>query len=276
MGIIDVTVVRGVGWARIDHPPLHLVDRDFMGPLGAVVDRAVTDDSIHVLVFESADPDFFLMHGDVKGILRMPHVDDPVTQPNAAEALFERLRTLPKPTIGMIDGRARGGGSEFLCALDMRFAGPRTVLGQPEVPMGIIPGAGGTQFLPRLVGRARALEIILGGADVTAEEAAAIGFVNRVLPSDELRPFVTRLAERIAAWPPDAVRNAKAAIDAGLRSPDPDFVAETDAFRTLINADRHLEPMQRFLDAGGQTREAELTGIDALLDAMRADWRFSG
>lgn len=271
MGVLELRVERGVGWVTIDHPPLNLVDAGFVTALRDLLDRTEHDDAVRVLVFRSADPAFFLMHGDVVGIMGMKHLDAAVTQPNAAEALFERLRRFPKPTIGMIDGQARGGGSEFLCALDMRFAGPRTVLGQPEVPMGILPGAGGTQFLPRLVGRAHALEIILGGTDVTAEHAAAVGYVNRVLPSDALAPFVAELAERIAAWPPAAVRAAKTAVDAGLRSLDPDFVAETNEFRLLINADTHLEPMRRFLEAGGQTREGETTRMTEILDATRAD-----
>jgi enoyl-CoA hydratase/carnithine racemase len=267
--VCGLRVERGVGWVLIDHPPKHLVDGGFMAALVDVLNRAERDPAVHVLVFESADPDFFLMHGDVEGIMRMPHNPEPATSANPAEAIFERVRRFPKPTIGMIDGHARGGGSEFLSALDMRFAGPRTVLGQPEVPMGILPGAGGTQFLARLVGRARALEIILGGGDVYADEAAAIGYVNRVLPTADLRPFVTTLAERIAAWPPDAVQAAKRAIDAGIYAAEPQFVTETNEFRALINARGHMAPMQRFLDAGGQTREGETTRMDAIIDAMR-------
>ena len=267
--VCAITVERGVAWIVIHHPPKQLVDGRFMGALVGVLDHAETDDAIRVLVFESADPDFFLMHGDVEGIMRMVANPEPATEPNPAEAIYERLRRFRKPTIGMIDGQARGGGSEFLCALDMRFAGPRTVLGQPEVAMGIVPGAGGTQLLARLVGRARALEIILGGGDVTAEEAAAMGYVNRTLPSDELRPFVARLAGRIAAWPPASVEAAKRAIDAGVFAPEPDYLTETNEFRSLVNAQVHLVPMQRFLDAGGQTRVGETTRMGAIIDAMR-------
>lgn len=267
--VCELRVVRGVGWVRISHPPTNLVDGTLFGGLAAVLARVEADDDVRVVVFESADPDFFLMHGDVTGILRMAGSAEPTGAPNPAQLMHERVRRFPKPTIGMIDGHARGGGSEFLCALDMRFAGPRTVLGQPEVPMGILPGAGGTQLLPRLVGRARALEIILGGADVDAHEAAAMGYVNRVLPSDELRPFVARLAERIAAWPPDAVRRAKASVDAGLAAAEPQYGQENDALNALVHAGHHLGPMQRFLDAGGQTREGETTRMDEILDAMR-------
>lgn len=267
--VCALRVANGVGWVTIAHPPTNLVDGTLFVALAEVLGRVEADDAVRVVVFESADPDFFLMHGDVTGILRMAGSAEPTGEANPAQRMHERVRRFPKPTIGMIDGQARGGGSEFLCALDMRFAGPRTVLGQPEVPMGIVPGAGGTQLLPRLVGRARALEIILGGGDVDAHEAAAIGYVNRVLQSEELRPFVTALAERIAAWPPEAVRRAKASVDAGLAATEPQYGQENDALNALVHAGLHLGPMQRFLDAGGQTRDAETRGMDALLDAMR-------
>ena len=194
---------------RIDHPPKHLVDGAFMGALVAVLDRAERDDAVHVLVFESADPDFFMMHGDVEGIMRMPHNPNPATEPNPAEAIFERVRRFPKPTIGMIDGHARGGGSEFLSALDMRFAGPRTVLGQPEVPMGILPGAGGTQFLARLVGRARALEIIkLPDAMTEANGGRRSRFTPAVI---EGRP--------VHASPPAGIPAAHISNQAGMAVP---------------------------------------------------------
>jgi len=266
--VLRPTVVDRVAWITIDHPPTNLVDGAFFADLVRLLDLAQADDAVRVLVFESADPDYFLMHGDVQGILRMRQEATDLTEPGFAPATLDRLRTFPKPTIGMIDGQARGGGSEFLSSLDMRFAGPRTVLGQPEVPMGILPGASGTQRLPRMLGRARALEVILGGADVTGEEAERWGYVNRLLPSDELRPFVERLARRIASWPPAAVAEAKAAVDAALGPVAAGLTHESNAFFRLIATGGHVAPMQRFLAAGGQTREAELHRMEDLLDAM--------
>src|SRR5262249_31724656 len=146
-------------------------------------------------------------------------------------ALMERLRRLSKPTIGAIAGIARGGGSELLLSLDMRFAARRkTRLAQPEVALGIIPGGGGTQRLGRLIGRARPLEVVRGCADVGAEEAAAIGYVNRAIDDERLEGFVRGLAERIAAMPVEAVRLAKQAVDAALPSPEPGLLVEGDCF----------------------------------------------
>ena len=256
-----LSVDRGVGWVVINHPPKQLVDGPLIGGLigllNAVEAANEADDQVSVLVFESADPEFFLMHGDVEQILAMDAPADVPAEPNIAAATFDRCRTIGVATIAMIDGIARGGGSEFLLSLDMRFAGPRTVLGQPEVAMGIIPGASGTQRLARLVGRSRALEIVLSGNDVTAEEAAAIGYVNRVLPSDQLRAHTLQVARRIAASPRLSIAKAKQAVDAALGPVEPGLLVETQAMMACSATGQHVPLMQRFLDADGQTREVE-------------------
>ncbi len=256
-GPFSMSIDSGVGWVVIDHPPKQLVDGPFIGGLMGLLDAVEADREVGVLVFESADPEFFLMHGDVEQILAMEAQGDVPAEPNVAAATFDRCRTIEVATIGMIDGVARGGGSEFLLSLDMRFAGPRTVLGQPEVAMGIIPGASGTQRLARLVGRSRALEIILSGNDVSAEEAAAIGYVNRVLPTDELRSHTTQVARRIAVSPRLSIAKAKQAVDAALGPVEPGLLTETQAMSACSATGQHQPLMQRFLEAGGQTREVE-------------------
>ncbi len=226
------------------------------------------------MVFRSADPDFFLMHGDVHGILAIPpgeHV--PATEPNVAALLFERLHRSRLVSIGVVDGAARGGGAEFLAALDLRYGSERAVLGQPEVAMGILPGAGGTARLPHLLGRARALDVILSGRDVGAEEALRIGWLDAVHPRADLDGIVYRLATRIASMPPASVAAVKQVVDRSLESFADGLVAETDAFGALTAGGLHIVRMERFLDAGGQTREGETSDFAALVDAMteRAD-----
>ena len=269
-GPFSLRVVDGVGWVVIDHPPKQLVDGPLIGGLMGLLDAVEADEQVHVLVFESADPDFFLMHGDVEQILAMEASAEVPTEPNFAAATFDRCRTMGVATIGMIDGVARGGGSEFLLSLDMRFAGPRTVLGQPEVAMGIIPGASGTQRLARLVGRSRALEIVLSGNDVTADEGAAIGYVNRVLPSDQLRAHTAQVARRIAASPRLSIAKAKQAVDAALGPVEPGLLIETQAMMACSGTGQHVPLMQRFLEAGGQTRETERdpAAMAAVIDKM--------
>jgi enoyl-CoA hydratase/carnithine racemase len=137
--------------------------------------------------------------------------------------------------------------------------------------MGILPGAGGTARLPHLLGRGRALEVILSGRDVDADEAARIGWLDAVHPRAELAGVVRVLAERIAAMPAESVAAVKRVVDASLVSFDDGLVAETDAFGALIAAGLHTARMQRFLDAGGQTREGETARWAELLAAMDDD-----
>jgi enoyl-CoA hydratase/carnithine racemase len=267
-GPLRCEVAAGVADVVIDHPPDNLVDGPFIGALSGLLPELEADDRVRVVVFSSADPDFFLMHGDVHGILAIPpgeHV--PATEPNVAAALFERLHRSRLVSIGVLDGAARGGGAEFVAALDLRFGSERAVLGQPEVAMGILPGAGGTARLPHLLGRGRALEVILSGRDVRADEALRIGWIDAVHPRGELTDVVGALATRIAAMPPASVVAVKRVVDRSLVSFDDALVAETDAFGALTAGGLHIVPMERFLAAGGQTREAETTRWDAVLDA---------
>ena len=216
----------------------------------------------------SADPEFFVAHADVQMILDMPSGMQGVPDtPAPINVLFDRLRTCPKVSIALVRGVARGGGSELALACDVRFATPEARFGQPEVALGIIPGAGGTQRLTRLVGRARALEIVLGCGDVTGTEAAAMGYVNRVLSDTEIDDFVHGLALRIAAMSPEAVAGAKEAVDVAVGDPTAGYVAEAAAFRRALADPVARELMARFLELGGQTREVEL-GLPGLIDVL--------
>ena len=164
---------------------------------------------------------------------------------------------MPKPTIAEINGRVGGGGSELALSCDMRFASPSAIFNQPEVALGILPGGSGTVRLPRLVGRSRALEAILGCDDIDAQTAERWGWVNRVVPSEALTEFVDRLAGRIASFPAHAVVAAKArvvAVDAALTD---DLLAEGDAFNATLADARTQAAMRRFLDLGGQTPDGE-------------------
>ncbi len=268
---LRVNVVHGVAWVTIDHPPINLLDARLFGELAQLTERVEDDSDVHVVVFQSADPDFFIAHADVEMILRFPDTSaETATQPNAFVQLMERIRRMPKISIGMLAGIARGGGSEFLLSLDMRFAGrTKARLSQPEVALGIIPGGGGTQRLAQLVGRARALEIVLGCGDVDAEEAASIGYVNKVFADGDLLPFVRDLAERIATLSPCAVRLTKEAVDAAGPAPTPGLVTETNFFNQVVAMPEARTSMEAFLQAGGQTREMELRLGSRIADLSR-------
>ena len=172
------------------------------------------DDDVRVLVLQSADPDFFIAHGDVATILTMPVAEEPVRPSDTPgiHGVIDKLRTIPKVTIAKIEGFTRGGaGSEVSLACDMRFAalGKAVCSDSRRWGSGIPPGAGGVVRLVKLVGRARASEIVFGGDDFSAVEAERIGWINRALPPDELGPCVDALARRIARFPLHAIADIK-------------------------------------------------------------------
>ena len=263
-------LTAGVAEVVIDHPPTNLVDGAFVGALRDLLDALEHDAAARVLVFSSADPDFFLMHGDVHGILAIPPGAPPrATGPNVAAALFERLHRSHLVSIAAVDGAARGGGAEFLAAVDLRFGSERAVLGQPEVAMGILPGAGGTARLPHLLGRSRALEVILTGRDVGAEEAVRIGWLDRAFPHEALGHEARSVAHHVAAMPSASIAAVKRVVGTTSSSFEQALVEETDAFGALTAAGEHVAPMQRFLQSGGQTREGETTRWDEIMRATR-------
>ena len=183
--------------------------------------------------------------------------------------MCETFRTMPKATVAVIEGRVGGGGSELALACDMRFAlRGQAVFNQPEVALGILPGGGGTVHLSRLLGRSRALEVVLGCDDVSADQAEAWGWVNRSLDAEALWPHVNRLAARIAAFPPHAVAAAKASVLRAAPEVPAQLRAEAAAFQgTLGHADTRAA-MQRFMAEGGQTPEGEAR-LGALVAQLR-------
>ena len=262
---LHVTDASGVATVTIDHAPMNLLDAAMMVDLVNLEAALRVDDNVRVVVFRSADPEFFIAHADLELIRGLPRTPQPEpSELGFFHALLERIRTLPQLTLAEIDGIARGGGSEFALSLDLRFASERSTFAQPEVALGIIPGGGGTQRLGRFAGRARALEIALGCDDFDAATAAQYGWINRALPTGALRPFVDRLAERVASYPPHAVRAAKRAVDAAADSFKPGLLAEQREWNTTMTDPSLDARFDAALAAGAQTRAGELD-LDATL-----------
>lgn len=256
---LRVDVDEGVAFVTLDHPPVNLLDATLIGSLWELAGELADDEAVRAVVVRSADPEFFIAHADLVLIQTLPR--DRRDRPKNLEfihAFMERWRTLPQVTIAQLEGRARGGGSEFALSLDLRFGAiGRAVLSQPEVAVGILPGGSGSQRLPRLMGRGRALEVVLGCEDFEAELAERYGWINRALPADELGPFVERLARRIAAFPPEAVRLAKRAVDSAGGSLQDGLLDEAHYFNLTL-ADPELDArMEGALAFGAQTREGE-------------------
>jgi enoyl-CoA hydratase/carnithine racemase len=258
---IRVHCDAGVAFATFDSPPLNLLGGELLAELAALLGDVERDTEVKVLVLRSADPDFFIAHGDVEIILRAPQrAGPPPVELPFTHRTLDRLRSIPKVTIAQIEGMARGGGSEVALACDLRFAAlGKAVFGQPEVALGILPGAGGTYRLTRLLGRARACEVILGCDDFSAAEAERLGWINRALPPAELGAYVERLARRIASFPAVALAEAKRAIDAASHDVAAGLLAEQTAFERLMAdpASQRIGRMRRFLELGCQTRSGE-------------------
>lgn len=266
--VLQVEQDGGVVTVTIDAPPLNLVGVELVVSLLGWLPRAESDESVRVVVFRSADPDFFVMHGDVHHLVdAVPDPSEVVSEPNLAQVLFERLHRAPFFTIGVLDGVARGGGCELLSALDLRIGSFRSVIGQPEAALGILPGAGGTVRWTRLVGRSRALELILTGRDIPAEEALALGWLDALLPAQHLEEHATDLARRVARLPRATIVAVKEVVDAVLDGTSDPLTVENAAMARLMATGGHRAPMRRFLAAGGQTREGERGDIRSLLDA---------
>ncbi len=247
-------------WATIDNPPINLITRELLVDLLRFSERAAADPNSTVVVIQSANPDFFIAHFDVTLLQREPGKAPPrPTELNAFDEMIERFRTMPKATICKIAGRVGGGGSELAMGCDMRFAAlGRAVMNQMEVPIGIIPGGGGTQRLPGLVGHSRAAELILGGLDLDAVTGEAWGYFNRALPPEDLDAYVDGLARRVASFDPDAVRGAKHSLLRAQVEPTDGLIDETHIFNTLQASDSAQQLLQRFLELGGQTPAGEL------------------
>lgn len=257
---IDVQRDGPLVTATVNNPPINLITMALFGELARLAEELEADPAALVFVLKSADPDFFLAHFDVAALIAMADAPAPPTDDaNAYHAMCQRFRTMDKVTIAQIEGRVGGGGAELSMNFDMRFGViGKTVINQMEVPIGILPGGTGTQNLPRLVGRARAMEIILGGIDVDAETAERWGWLNRALPANAIDAHVNALARRIASFPADAVRLAKQSVDSATLPMAEGCQQEADLFQTLLFSDPARHAMRRFLELGGQTRDGEL------------------
>jgi enoyl-CoA hydratase/carnithine racemase len=259
---LRVQLTDGVARVLLDNGPINLLDKPLFKELLRLVDQLAIDDQVRVVVLASANPDYFIAHFDVGLILRFPADPPGAPDPEAPLSNFHRLcetlRTMPKATVTVIEGRAGGGGSELALSCDMRFAlRGKAVFNQPEVALGILPGGSGTVRLGRLLGRGRALEAVLGCDDIPADLAEAWGWVNRTLPADALWPHVNRLAARIASFPPHAVAAAKASVLQAESGVLDHLRAEAQAFQGTLSGPGTRDAMERFLDLGGQTVDGE-------------------
>jgi enoyl-CoA hydratase/carnithine racemase len=237
-----------------DHPPLNLVDPEFILEFREVVTALEADDQVKVVVFDSAVDGFFLNHSDF--VAKLENLTSISQGPTGLEAwpdLFVRLTRASFVSIALIRGRATGNGSELALACDMSFVSrEKAVLSQWEVGAGLVAGGGPMARLPRLMGRGRALEVVLGADDIGGDLAEAYGYVNRALPDAELDGFVDALATRIASFDKWAIANTKRLVNAACLPPDIEIAAGWDAFIASINRPAAQEKLKALFEQGFQ------------------------
>ena len=263
----------GVLTATLDNPPINIITQQMFLELAGFVEEVSADDAVRVLVLESADPDFFIAHFDVSLIQTFP-IDTPAEREeelNLFHVMCEGLRTMPKPTLAKIAGRVGGGGNEFVSNCDMRYGiAGKTVISQMEVALGILPGGCGTQQLPRLIGRSRAMEVILGADDLDARTAERWGYLNRVFESAAaMDDFVNRLAARMALWPPEALSRAKQSVLNAALPLEEGLREEAFLFQQTLRTEPAQTLMGMALESGAQTREGELRIADLCIEVAQ-------
>ena len=243
--------------AVFDYPPFNVMDDTIFDGLQGLLRRIDASSDLRVVVFESAIPDFYLSHFDLTGKLgNILTAVGPSGLPILLDT-FVRLTKSPVVSIAKIRGCVRGACSEFVLACDMRFGSRENMrLGQPEVAVGVHPGGGGAERLPHLVGRGRALEIVLSGNDFDGELAERYGYINRALPDAELDRFVDTLARRIASFDRPAIAAAKNLINrVSLPSAD-DLLDALNSFETTLTWPQAQRRFQALFKHGLQTDPA--------------------
>jgi enoyl-CoA hydratase/carnithine racemase len=246
---VDLDVKDAVGTIRLDRPKMNALNEQVATEIGEAVDAATRDENVRAVVVWGGEK-IFAAGADIKEMSER----DAVTMfryIGRFQDVFTRLERMPKVTIAAINGYALGGGCELALACDMRICADNSQLGQPEILLGVIPGAGGTQRLPRLVGVGRAKEIIYTGRFVPAEEALAIGLVNEVAPAEKVYERAVEIASSLAKGPTVALQAAKDVIQNGI---DVDMstalLLERQAFAALFASEDQTIGMTSFVEEG--------------------------
>jgi enoyl-CoA hydratase/carnithine racemase len=259
---LETLTVRTEGavlFAEIAAPPMNLLGFKLVRDLVSLIQKAESDDAVRVLVFKSADPDYFISHVDVTEIDEYRAEAAKLTGEPSIALLFRRLSASHLVTIAQIEGRVRGAGSEFVLACDMRFAARESaIFGQFEPAFGVIPGGGAAQHLARLMGRARALEVMLSADDYDPELAERYGWINRALSTDELDAFVSALAHRVARFPAAGHAVVKDRVNATALAPIEDFRRDSDLFLEGVGDPEAQRRIGAAMKGGLQTRDAEM------------------
>jgi len=239
----------GVGTIRLDRPPMNAINEQVVSELEAAARAATVDDRVKTVIVYGGDK-IFAAGADIKEMAEARPIDM-MARMGGLQAVFTQVQDIPKVVIAAINGFALGGGCELSLACDFRVLADNAKIGQPEILLGIIPGAGGTQRLPRLVGPARAKDIIFSGRFLDCNEALAIGLVDVVVPADQVYAKAVEIAARYARGPLVALRAAKIAINHGLQTDMQNgMVIEREVFVNLFSTEDQKIGMRTFIEKG--------------------------
>ncbi|MFG3126313.1 enoyl-CoA hydratase/isomerase family protein [Streptomyces tendae] len=246
---VHLEVAEGVGTLRLDRPPMNALDVATQDRLKELAEEITRRDDVRAVVIHGGEK-VFAAGADIKEMQVMDHAAM-IARSRALQDSFTAVARIPKPVVAAVTGYALGGGCELALCADFRIAGENAKLGQPEILLGLIPGAGGTQRLSRLIGPSKAKDLIFTGRQVKADEALALGLVDRVVPAAEVYEQAHAWAARLAKGPAIALRAAKEAIDTGLETDiETGLAVERNWFAGLFATEDRERGMRSFVEEG--------------------------
>ena len=246
---VKVAMEERIAVVTIEHRPVNALNRQTLEELGQTFEALATDATVKVVVITGGGSLAFVAGADIKEVSQLTSPEEAQAMAALGQRVFLQIQRLPKPVIAAINGVCLGGGLELAMSCHVRISGDRARFGQPEVNLGIIPGWGGTQRLPRLIGKAKAAEWILTGEMYSAQEAHRLGLVNQVVPQDQALKASKDLARKLASKPGVATREALRVIETGLEGTlEQGLAKEAEAFRTIAATEDSREGVRAFLE----------------------------
>ena len=246
--LVKLHTTNRIAYIEINHPPANALNRSVLEALLQAVERVKADPNVKVAVITGTGK-LFVAGADIKEMAGKTTSDEGTELARLGQEVFNRIESAAKPFIAAINGACFGGGLEMAMACHLRYAAVGAKLGQPEINLGLIPGFGGTQRLPRLIGQPAALEMLLTGKAITAEQAYANGLINRVVPDEELLPEVTMIAEQIAKKGSMAIKKILGAVHLGNELPLSERLQfEAKSFGRVFGSEAKREGVAAFLE----------------------------